>query len=315
MGKVYFYNVYGLNIKSDIQLNEFVEVDKCNNVDINIKEWEPPEELKSRFKEDSTTLVARNKILFDIKNIATYEVCNGNEIHYNIHEEGNPYHLKVFLMCSCIGFAMIQRDKLAIHGGVVAIDDKAVIITGDKGAGKSSLTTGLRKKGYKFISDDVAAIEFAENIMVNAGFPYQKLCEDTAINMGYDTDKYFSFMSDKEKKYVIPVKDDFKDSSTKLEAIFQITKGNVDKVSIEEIKSSKKVAKIIENIYRVECMDLFGGLNPRLFKKCVNLAKNVKFYKITRPLKGFTINEQIRLIEDYIFNDESSNEKLYRKIL
>ena len=70
---------------------------------------------------------------------------------------------------------MIQRDIVAIHGGTIVIDNKAIILTGNRGAGKSTLTTGLRLKGYPFISDDVAAIEIKDSIpMVKHGFPYQK---------------------------------------------------------------------------------------------------------------------------------------------
>lgn len=305
MGNLYFYNVYGLNIKSDIQLNEFVEIDECDTIDINIKSWEPPEELIPKFTDKCTYLTARNKILFDIQNIGTYEICNGNEIHYKAHNYADPYYLRIFITCSCIGFAMIQRGKLSIHGGTAVIDDKAVIITGDKGSGKSSLTTALRKKGYKFISDDVPAIDFKDKVVVNPGFPYQKLCEDTAINMGYNLDKYFSFMSDTQRKYVIPVKDDFIDTDTQLGAIFQLAKGDVDKVCIEEIKSSEKISNIINNIYRIEFIELLGGLNPLLFKKCVRLAQSVKFYKITRPQQGFTVNEQIKLIENEICSDRT----------
>lgn len=304
MENVYFYNVYGLNIKSDIKLDEFVEVAEFDNADIKIKEWEPPQELVPKFKEKCTYLTARNKILFDIKGIGTYEICDGNLIHYKAYNSTDSYYVKIFITCSCIGFAMIQRGKLAIHGGTAVINNKAVIITGDKGAGKSSLTTALRKKGYKFISDDVAAIDFENGIEVNSGFPYQKLCEDAAINMGYEVNKYFSFMSDTQKKYVIPVKEDYKESNTKLGAVFQVAKGDVSEVCIEEISSSEKVSKIIDNIYRIEFIELLGGLNPQIFKKCVVLAQNIKFYKITRPLNGFTVNEQIKLIEDKILNKE-----------
>ena len=65
--------------------------------------------------------------------------------------------MKIYVMCSCLGFIMLQRNMVAIHGGgVIEMDNKAVIFTGDRGAGKSTLTTALRRKGYKFISDDVA---------------------------------------------------------------------------------------------------------------------------------------------------------------
>ena len=75
-------------------------------------------------------------------------------------ENANMQLMKIYIMCSCLGFIMLQRDMVAIHGGVIEMDNNAVIFTGDRGAGKSTLTTALREKGYKFISDDVAGIMF-----------------------------------------------------------------------------------------------------------------------------------------------------------
>lgn len=302
MEKRYYYRVYGLNIKSDIEIKEFIEINGCSDVDISIEYGEPSEDLISKFKDECTFLIAKDNIVFDIKGIGTYGVYNGNLINYKSYEGADPYYVKIFITCSCIGFIMIQRNKLAIHGGAVSINDNAIIITGDKGAGKSSLTTGLRKYGYELISDDIASIDFTNNIVVNPGFPYQKLCTDAVLNMGYNIDEYFSFMSDTKRKYVIPVTEHFKMSDTKLAAIFEITKGDLEKVSIEEVSSSEKLEKIIECIYRIEYIDLLGGMKPQLFKKCIILAKNIKFYKITRPVNGFTVDEQIKLIENKIID-------------
>ena len=47
-----------------------------------------------------------------------------------------------------------------------------------------------------------------------------------------------------------------------------------------------------------------GGISPIYFKKCLDIAKHIKFYKITRPKEGFTVNEQIKLIEEVFINVE-----------
>lgn len=302
MKKNYYYRVYGLNIKSDIKIDEFAEIEKNDNIDINVKYDEPPEELIHRFTGECSYFKAKDKFVFDIGGIGTYCIFNGNLITYKPYQNADSYYVKIFITCSCMGAVMIQRNKLAIHGGTVEMNNKAVIVTGDKGAGKSSLTIGLRKKGYKFISDDIAAIDFKDNqIVVNPGAPFQKLCEDAAINMGYNIKDYFSFMSDEQIKYVIPAEEDYKKSDTELGAIFEIEKGDVSEVIIQEITSSNKLGKIIDNLYRREFLEDLGGMKPELFKKCVMLSKGIKYYKITRPLNGFTVDRQIQLIEQKMF--------------
>ena len=81
-------------------------------------------------------------------------------------------------MCSCLGFIMIQRDKIAIHGGVVVIGDNGVIFTGDRESDKSTPTTALRNRGYRFISDYVAPTYINKIPYAYPDFPYQKLCDD-----------------------------------------------------------------------------------------------------------------------------------------
>lgn len=309
--KWYYYRVYGLNIKSDIEIKEFVEINNHDSIQVTICYSEIPDRIINKFREGNVCDINDNDIWFNIENIAVYHVKDGNLINYNPYENVDFYYLKTFIECTCLGFIMLQRNKIAIHGGTSVINDQAIIITGEKGAGKSSLTTALREKGYKFISDDIAPIEFGDSIEVNPGFPYQKLCYDTAKKMEYNPDEFFSFMSDSEIKYLIPVFNDFQSKDTELASIFEIVKGNVDTVIIEEVKSSDKLANIIKNIYRGEFIGILGGMKPEYFKKCLNIAQKVKMYKIIRPYKGFTVDDQIRLIEEKVFT-RGKNEIIYK---
>ena len=177
------------------------------------------------------------------------------------------------------------------------MDNKAVIFTGDRGAGKSTLTTALREKGYKFISDDVASIKIDKVPFVMPGFPYQKLCESAMNNFGYDKEDYTSFMSDKEVKYIVPAKDQFVYEEKELTSMVKLTVGDVDEVTIEELTGSEKLNNIIENIYRGEYIKHLGKMDPIYFKQCIDIAKNIRFFKITRPANKFTVDEQIELIE------------------
>ena len=296
------YCVYGLNIKSEIEIDEFEKISNIFNDDlVVIKYSKMDQEIKKSILEDRKIQLYQNKIWFHIDNIATYCITNGNKIEVELCDNADMKLMKIYVMCSCLGFIMIQRDIVAIHGGTIVIDNKAIILTGNRGAGKSTLTTGLRLKGYPFISDDVAAIEIKDNIpMVKHGFPYQKLCSSAMDKLGYDKEKYFSFMSDTEIKYLVNAHDDFIYEDTRLFALCELSVGDVEEVQIEEIKGSEKLNKLIANRYRVEFVQAMGGISPIAFKILLQIAKNIKFYKIIRPNGQFTVDKQIELLEEKI---------------
>lgn len=306
--KIYWYRVYGLMVKSEIEMKELLilkneEYEKCN---VNISYGLMPDYIKSKINSGKTIEVGRETIWFHIRDIATYLITNGNEIIVEAYENVDKHMLKTYVMCSCLGFIMLQKEMVAIHGGTVVLDNKAVIFTGDRGAGKSTLTTALRLKGYKFISDDVASTILNNGPIISPGFPYQKLCEDAMDNMNIDKTKCTSFMSDTKMKYLVPAHNSFLDANVRLAAICEITVGDVDKVKIEELRGKEKLTKLIKNIYRGEYIEALGGMTPNYFKQCIDIAKSIKFYRITRPKDAFTVNEQIELIENEFIESEQS---------
>jgi hypothetical protein len=50
-------------------------------------------------------------------------------------------------------------DAVRIHGGVVALGDRAVVICGESGTGKSTLTAALVQRGWRYLTDEVAVID------------------------------------------------------------------------------------------------------------------------------------------------------------
>ena len=124
------YYVYGLNIKSEIEIEEFVKLDDINDEDVvSISYGKMSDEIKEEIKQGKRIKLGNNKIWFHINDIATYCVTDGNKIEVELCDNADMQLMKIYVMCSCLGFIMIQKKMVAIHGGVIEMDNKAVIFT------------------------------------------------------------------------------------------------------------------------------------------------------------------------------------------
>lgn len=296
----YYYKVYGLNIESEIKIQELVilnDEDKAN-IDLTIYIDKMPESINIAKEQGILEGFRKNEMWFYVKGVATYYIKNGKEIVVEPYRNIDDHYIKTYILGSAFGLLLIQRNIVAIHGGTVVIDDKAIICTGDTGAGKSTLTSALRLNGAKLVADDVSAIGIKDEIMVYPAYPQQKLCGDALKKLGHNTSEFIRIDEGRDK-YAIPSKAGFISEPVKLSTIFEISVKEVEEVNINELKGSEKMNTIMKNIYR-GYVNQIVGLDRAYFRKLLRITKDINVYRITRPKDKFTVNEQIVFIEDLI---------------
>ena len=298
----FYYRVYGLNIESEICIPEFtiIENPQAVNIDTKIYYKNAGQEIKEAIKNGKRTNFTYNDMWFNVENVAIYHAYDGDKIEVELYENADPYMVNMYILGTVLGLSILQKNMVAIHGGAIVINNKGCVFTGDKGAGKSTLTTALRKKGYGFIADDVASINLDGNTSIYPGFAYQKLCEDTMEKLGYDKKEFIPFDAGEHIKYIVPAHDKFVDNEVNFDTLFEISVGEVDKVQIEELSGSEKLQNIIRNIFNVYALYYSGGIPPTIFKKCMDIGKSIRCFRIIRPKDKFTVDEQISLIEDIL---------------
>ena len=305
MNNYKFYKIYGLIIKSNISLY------KSNLLNTNYKNYDAEislgkinTTLNNNFKTIGIFNFSKNHIIFTIKDVATYEITNGNKITISPKENADLDEIKKFTIGSALGLLLFQRNNIAIHGSSVVINDNAIILSGSIGAGKTSSTSALINKGYGFLTDDVASVIKDKNgfYNVNHCIPYQKLCHDTVEALDYDISKLHQI--DKIKnKYFSPEISNFIKVPKKLKALFYLTTSSeTTEVTCTEISGIEKFNLIISNIFRIEFIPK-EMINPTYIKEVLNLSKNISAYKITRPKIGDSINEMVNFIERYTYNN------------
>ena len=94
------YYVYGLNIKSEIEIQEFEKIDRIENKDIvTIRYSKMQKQIKDKISDGCNVQLFKDKIWFHINNIATYCITNGNSIEVEVCENADMQLMKVYIMC------------------------------------------------------------------------------------------------------------------------------------------------------------------------------------------------------------------------
>jgi hypothetical protein len=65
-------------------------------------------------------------------------------------------YLRYFLLEPTVGHHIATRHATPVHGGCVALDGHGVVLLGDSGAGKSSLSYACARAGWTYITDDAS---------------------------------------------------------------------------------------------------------------------------------------------------------------
>lgn len=114
-----------------------------------------------------------------IPNVARFLVMNGHQIIIepltNIHEKS----IRLFVLGSCMGALLMQRNLFLLHGNAIKInDEQCVSFVGNSGVGKSTLSGAFFKRGYSILADDICVINSENSVMPS--FPRIKSCADAA---------------------------------------------------------------------------------------------------------------------------------------
>lgn len=298
----YKYKAFGLNLHSEI---EIVALDKSDNEsDVSICLGIVPKSIKDRLERSDQYQLSRTAFLFDIENVAKYLITDGKQIVIEPYTDADMDQITVYLLGTAMGVLFIQRNRIAIHGSAVGVDQRALIITGDCGAGKSSLTSAFRKNGFGFLADDISALSMKDDLQafVHPAFPQQRLCTDTALQMGYDLET-LKLASMEENKYIVNLEEAYIGEKMPLAAIVEIRIGTSEEVVLEELHGILKIKHIEKNIYCGSLYDNIGFTNT-YYQALLLIAKNTAFYSVSRPKSGFTVEAQLEKIISKLTGDD-----------
>lgn len=117
--------------------------------------------------------------------IGSYLVAGGSSITVDPDPGADERLVCDFLLGQVMAVLLHQRGLFVLHASSVLANGAAVVFLGAPGSGKSTLAAAFQRRGYRLISDDIAAVEAGgKGAKIFPALPRIKLHQDTAVSLG-----------------------------------------------------------------------------------------------------------------------------------
>lgn len=290
------YTAFGLTIESELRLPELIYMENQEMPDVLVQFKNLAETWANHFPEDGFGYIRPNLFLFKIDHVAIFQVLDGRFIHIHPLLGANIDQIRLYVLGTCFGAILIQRNVLPLHGSAVVIDGEAYGIVGNSGAGKSTLASAFVQRGYELVTDDVMAIRFHSDHtpFISPAYPQQKLWEQSLNQFGMEARKLQPIVN-RESKYFVPIAR-FHENPVPLKGIFELNIGEeLQSVTMENCNKLEKIHKLLKHTYRNYLLEP-SGLMGWHFKQSTKLASQMQMYELTRPRLRFTTDELVEMI-------------------
>lgn len=282
---MYQYHIYGLGIHSEIKLYNLAETPVTPDVTVHYGPL--PEDIITRTEQGMASSMSPSRIWFR-NDIGHFIIQNGNEILVHPLEGASEKDLASFILGWSISFLFLMRGYSAIHCSAIEIDsERAALIAGSSGAGKSTTALSLINADYRYLADDIIMIQPSPNMKIHPGFPLQKVCRNIAEQLNSENLFYINERKDKFAYYNIG---DFCGEPRKLTTMIMLDKHDGDTVLTEKITGLAKWNCMLQNLFLIDAYkDL--GFPPEEKARTLELASKLNIYKISRPIGKDTVDE------------------------
>lgn len=286
---MYHYKIYDLNLVSDLPFSQLISCENDHS-DIEITASDVSSQLPLHPADVSFDC---NTDIGWLENRTCYLlVRNGNSIHYELKSGGNEQYLRTYILGWGMSMLAMQRNEAAFHCSAVSDDDGAILLCGESGSGKSTITNAYLSHGCQLMADDMSFISCQdEAVIAKAAFPYQKLCRDAALRCGQPLDSLI-YIDEAKDKYLVPCHTVFDASSRPVKAIIILCRAPVRQVELHKLKGLDAFHACVDNLFLRHLLKE-KKYAPAIAGQCLKIASRVPVYVIMRPQDADTIQEVV----------------------
>jgi len=219
----YKYCVGGITIGSDIHYPELILDNSHKDVEVVLAYGEVPETLDNNRADFPIVEVNEDNYLLKIPRAGRYWVNKGDRITIQAEEGATLEDVRKQSLTAVLAMLGYQRNYIMMHGGVVIINGRGVLITGISAMGKSALLAALSQKGCRVISDDISYIQVIDKeVIAFPSFPRIMLWKDSLRKLKLKAEEGQKLRADMEK-YFYPVSNSAFQEQVRIDTVCVLT--------------------------------------------------------------------------------------------
>ena len=252
--------------------------------DVTIEITDIKKEVANPLYDDGFFRLNQDEFAMDVEGVGSFYASGGNFISLVLDPTATRASIELYLNGSTFGAILHQRKIMPMHGSCFVYNNMGIMLCGESGAGKSSLTASFCHNGSAFLTDDVSPM------LISEGLPFIlplsdriKLWDDSLEQLQLEKGELAQIYQDYQKFY-LPVDSEITEPYP-LHLIFIIDKHESEEVNFTELEGIERFTALRNEIYRWEYLQGMAASEAKYLNNLINISTNVKVIKVFRPEK------------------------------
>ncbi len=294
----YFYKIYGLKVVSELEIPEAQEY-AFSEPDVTIETGSIPDFLKdSKEKGYGTWTNGTVNAWFNTPGAAQFYVEGGTRILIEPEEDGNKALMNSMILSAGMCLVLLQRNEPVLHGSAIVTGKKAAVISGESGAGKSTVTMEILKEKVGFLADDTVRIQMQDGgVYAHPTYPQQKVCRNHVEEYGLDM-KNLRYIDEGRDKFALMRRECYLPDAVELGTVVVLKKKrNIDRVVVKKLVGKEALELLLDNLYLSNTYKENVGISFELLQQMICIANKAEIYEIYRPAEGNSLGQVLEEIK------------------
>ena len=204
-----------------------------------------------------------------------------------------------YLVGQIAAFVLRLRGMVCLHGSSILINDQALTIVGDSGAGKSTSAAAFARLGHPVLTEDVSPVlERDEAFLIETGYPRINLWDDVVESFYGSATALPKIVFNWDKKYLDLQREGvyFHKEAARLRAVYVLADRSEGETAprLEPLSATEALLALLTNAHGRYLLD--KPMRAREFELLTRLNRQVTVKRVVPHLDIDRIDQLIELL-------------------